>query len=274
MPAKLLPRHSGSKRRKELPVLPQLDARPVPPLDSAADPRVARHPDRPRGMREEAPMRRLGLVAVAVAAAALGMRRRRWVAGRGTGRARACRRRCAGPWRHRRGLSSPRAASRRAIRCRSWARWSSPTARATPRWRCSRSRWRIARSPSSASRRPTSRGIAWTLSVRPAGIAGDRRGARGDRPGRHASGDLPHRRERAVPAELPPGAGSGAAWSCPCATWRRGWRAGRSRSTGCPRSRPGSTTDPILTYQAQGRGRPEDPLDLVRQSAGHRRVRR
>ncbi|MGH7631071.1 MAG: GWxTD domain-containing protein [Gemmatimonadales bacterium] len=26
---------------------------------------------------------------------------------------------------------------------------------------------------------------------------------------------------------------------------------------------PGTTTDPILTYQAQGRGRPEDPLELV-----------
>jgi GWxTD domain-containing protein len=26
---------------------------------------------------------------------------------------------------------------------------------------------------------------------------------------------------------------------------------------------PGTTTDPILTYQAQGRGRPEDPLNLV-----------
>ncbi|HEX2449653.1 MAG TPA: hypothetical protein VHJ69_00850, partial [Gemmatimonadales bacterium] len=44
-----------------------LDARPVPPLDSAADARAVRHPDGPRDAWEEVRMRRLALATVAVA---------------------------------------------------------------------------------------------------------------------------------------------------------------------------------------------------------------
>jgi GWxTD domain-containing protein len=54
-------------------VLTLLDARPVLPLDSAADARAVCHSDgRPRGPWEEGGMRRLGLVAIAAATAALG----------------------------------------------------------------------------------------------------------------------------------------------------------------------------------------------------------
>src|SRR5512134_1107906 len=68
VPAKLLGPLAGSKRGKELPVRALLDLRPVPPLDSAADPCVVRHPGGPRRRPREAGMRRLVLVAIAATA--------------------------------------------------------------------------------------------------------------------------------------------------------------------------------------------------------------